>query len=835
MLKRNATTKLGNKSKRKYRRRLLKAESLEKRMVLTTYFVDADFVNSQNDGTEENPFASINRAVVAARRNAGDDEIVVAPRADGLRYDSQISFANIGNDDGAILIRGATGEATDVVLTSGNGNSFLINAPLDITIRDLTIEDTYLAAVRVTSPANVLLENIRVDGPQDRSGVVHQSGNMVIRDSLFENLYHGIFSAELRESGNSSPIIGYPGSLTVEDVTTTNNAIFGILTRNALGDVNLDNVTATGNGFSGIRVFQQESITISNAVLTSNADHGLSMQDTANALVAGGTFSDNGMSGLSASTSPKLVIAGGLFDNNGEHGIRIENADGLTIDRIFATNNGDVNGQSSVGGGGISVLPSTSDAISISNSYISNNESRGNGGGIQIWSSTTVDLPIFADVTVADTTITGNVIATETMGQGGGVAFFGYGDFRLERVTVSENSARGTAGVHAYSSGPDDQGSSSSLSISESTIANNMVVLDGPGNGAASAGLFQRGGYLDIVGSTISGNVGGNAGGLFVVPYGGSITNSTITDNRGVIAGGLNSRGTQTDFKLTNVTISDNVGGVVGGLRSASAATSIGNTVIARNQQGSLHDAPGSLPESDIDGTATTLGGNFFGEGDNIALVGNGSGPDTDFKGTVENPLDPMLGELQDNGGATLTRAPLAGSPLLEAGNSEITGLPALDQRGVDRILGRGIDIGSVETPALDFRGETESGRINLNSADKGGKTMSIVLYSTATSDVSQIQVDSIAWAGASVHRSKLVDVDGDGRLDLVLKFRLKETDLLARYTTALQADQDNSVQQLEIELTGNTLSGNSFTSLISVEAETTGKKLRNLLRSFSN
>ncbi len=107
-----------------------------------------------------------------------------------------------------------------------------------------------------------------------------------------------------------------------------------------------------------------------------------------------------------------------------------------------------------------------------------------------------------------------------------------------------------------------------------------------------------------------------------------------------------------------------------------------------------------------------------------------------------------------------------------------------------------------------------------------GGKSLGIDLYSTATSDTSQIEVESIAWAGASVHRSKLVDVDGDGRLDLVLKFRLQDTDLPTQYTEALRADQENSVQQLEIELTGNTLDGTDFSSLVGSHRGNDGQEI---------
>jgi LPXTG-motif cell wall-anchored protein len=60
---------------------------------------------------------------------------------------------------------------------------------------------------------------------------------------------------------------------------------------------------------------------------------------------------------------------------------------------------------------------------------------------------------------------------------------------------------------------------------------------------------------------------------------------------------------------------------------------------------------------------------------------------------------DPKLGPLQDNGGPTLTRLPLAGSPAIDAGDPAFVadaGLPG-DQRGLARPSGGRVDIGATE------------------------------------------------------------------------------------------------------------------------------------------
>jgi hypothetical protein len=63
---------------------------------------------------------------------------------------------------------------------------------------------------------------------------------------------------------------------------------------------------------------------------------------------------------------------------------------------------------------------------------------------------------------------------------------------------------------------------------------------------------------------------------------------------------------------------------------------------------------------------------------------------------------DPMLGPLQNNSGPTSTRALLAGSPAIDAGDDSVTGSPlslATDQRGTGflRLAAAHVDIGAFE------------------------------------------------------------------------------------------------------------------------------------------
>ena len=83
--------------------------------------------------------------------------------------------------------------------------------------------------------------------------------------------------------------------------------------------------------------------------------------------------------------------------------------------------------------------------------------------------------------------------------------------------------------------------------------------------------------------------------------------------------------------------------------------------------------------------------------------------------GTSSQPLDPLLGPLQDHGGSSWTHAPAANSPVIDAGNPAQPGTGGdacllTDQRGVGRPLdgdGNGTpicDVGAYEAPPPHVR-----------------------------------------------------------------------------------------------------------------------------------
>ena len=189
------------------------------------------------------------------------------------------------------------------------------------------------------------------------------------------------------------------------------------------------------------------------------------------------------------------------------------------------------------------------------------------------------------------------------------------------------------------------------LTVINSTISGNFAFSDGGGIASFFSGLT-------IVNSTISGNTvgdpdygygGGIASGSGVVPPGLTITNSTVSGNSAAICGGV-------------------CGGTV----------EIGNTILNANASGN------------IGGTVTSRGYNVCSDDADGLLTGPGDQINT----------DPLLGPLQDNGGQTLTHALLPGSPAIDAGDPNFHPPPFNDQRGCpfDRVFNGRIDIGSFET-----------------------------------------------------------------------------------------------------------------------------------------
>jgi hypothetical protein len=188
--------------------------------------------------------------------------------------------------------------------------------------------------------------------------------------------------------------------------------------------------------------------------------------------------------------------------------------------------------------------------------------------------------------------------------------------------------------------------------------------------------------------------------------------NLSLAGGRTISAGGgVYSLG---ELSLTNCTVSGNSitsvaqgtavalsqgGGVCINPASAHGGQLV-NTIVAGNSSDQLGP--------DVFGSFASLGNNLIG-----ATNDSSGWISTDLTGTKDNPLNPLLGSLQNNGGPTQTMALLPGSPAIDAGDINYAPGP-YDQRGdgFPRIVNGTIDIGAFEV---------QSGGDALARPPKGG------------------------------------------------------------------------------------------------------------------
>jgi hypothetical protein len=414
--------------------------------------------------------------------------------------------------------------------------------------------------------------------------------------------------------------------------------------------------------------------------------------------------------GSGYTTAPTITFSGGGATTQATAAavLGFNNSANLTISGTTVSNNSALNGPTgAIGNAGAG-------AVVISNSTVENNYSGTTGGGFgdeNNLGTLTVTNSVFLNNTAltdgggiqeggASTTITNSVIqGNYSGGLGGGVVTEGGALSILDSTILGNTSAKFGGGVEA----------AGVVSITTSIIQGNSTNGDG-------GGVLANGTTLTILDSLIDGNSSANNGGGVVVmtsgvgAEGSTITNTTITGNSALNNGNANNRGGGVDeanggggaLLLLNDTINGNYAAIGGGVRwDGGGSISVENTIIAGNF--------GNTSGTDVFADAnafTDLGGNLIGVG------GAGLTSATTQAGTAANPLNPLLGPLQYNGGPNvgsdgntlplLTEALLPGSPAI--GRGLASGAPSQDARGLLRPSFFGAvapDVGAFDTHAL--------------------------------------------------------------------------------------------------------------------------------------
>ena len=281
-------------------------------------------------------------------------------------------------------------------------------------------------------------------------------------------------------------------------------------------------------------------------------------------------------------------------------------------------------------------------------------------------------------------------------GPGGGI-YVASGNLTVFNSTITGNYS-GTNGGAINASNP-NSGNYSKVSIYSSTISNNAAYVYGGGVFAEDTGTFK------VYGTLISGNAtetipttGAGGGGIALgsIYAQALIVNSTVANNSTYsYGGGISLLDTHT-AQVTHVNFSTITGNYSGydyggnGIHGKDAF-SISSSIIANN-----FNRAGNV---DVDGILNA----------DHSLIRNSGGARLLGSNNILG-VDPHLGPLEFNGGATLTFLPQIDSLAIDAGGNP--GTIHNDQRNLPRPAGAASDIGAVERQVIEdeiFRGDFES------------------------------------------------------------------------------------------------------------------------------
>ena len=653
----------------------LRLELLEDRWVPAVFNVNstADIL-APSSGT-----VTLRSAIQAANNTPGGSTINLAVAG---TYQITIPGANTGsNNTGAFAIL-PSGSNLTINNTSG-GTVVVDGGDLDrvfdinpaggigtpsftVTMQGFTIQDGF------ASPG---------DGPSGSGGGIRDQGNasLVLTNMVVTNNYATADGGGISmENGASTP-----WKLTLNSSTITNNH--------------------AGDAGGGVETDGSGNVTINTGtVIAANSSVNQGGGIWLDALAPGTVTTPTITNGGSGFTSvPTVVFTGG--------------APTVPATAVATITNGVVTGVTITNAGsGYSSAPT----ISFSG-----------GGGVGATATTSLNT-VFesANLTVIGTQIQGNS-ATAANNFGGGIGNAGNGIVSITASTLYDNSVNGTGG------GFGDENNVGTLNILNSSILNNTATGTG-------GGLQEGGPTTTINDATIVGNSAeDNDGGVAVASTFFTLNNTIVAEN---FEGPMNLAGTGVaQINVTNpgtaytsapvVTITNAPGDTTGSGATATANFAVTNVPAAGNGivssvtitnpgngytlpplvsfsggggSGATATAVLSIPAPDINGAVTSGSGNFIGI--NAGTLTGLATANGNQVGTPATPLNPNLGAVQNNGGPTLTRLPLAGSLVINTGVVGV--IPAgttTDQRGSPRINNGLVDVGAVQsqltTTGADF------------------------------------------------------------------------------------------------------------------------------------
>ncbi len=352
---------------------------------------------------------------------------------------------------------------------------------------------------------------------------------------------------------------------------------------------------------------------------------------------------------------------------------------------------------------------------------------------------TSGELAVNDDATAGTLTITNSTGASNLLISGNNTSRVFYlnagANLTISGITITKGSGTGTTNPGFFDGrGGGIFNNQGTLTLTNSTVSGNTASEYG-------GGIYTYAGTLTLTNSTVSGNTASAAGGG-IFNDGGTyttttLTNSTVSGNTSRYGGGIYSNGT---LNLTSVTVTQNKSTdatcttCAGGIDNSRGTANLKNTIVAGNTVANASASP------DFDGAvAATSSYNLIGNGQGTTGISNGDANNNQV-GSPASPIDPKLGALANNGGATQTHELLAGSPAINTGNNaNVT--EATDQRGFARIVGGIVDIGAfeVQTVTCDFT-------INPTNQAIGSSGGNVTVNVTGVNGCSRTAVSNANW-----------------------------------------------------------------------------------------
>ena len=605
---------------------------------------------------------SLREAITAAQNNAATINL-----EGGETYDLSI---------------GGEGEDTDLesLLNIGTGQNITIrsegNEKAEINGNDLDRVFT------VSNNAELNLQNITVTGGQTTfgGGGIANLGTLSLTNSLITdnsaNRGGGLFNTASGKATLTNSVISLNNAIT-DGGGIFNNSEISLLDAETLGEITLDQSTVSentaGGSGGGIASF------IGRTILTDST-----VADNTAAVDGGGIIAQGADSTFDSAREFTLTDSQITNNRSGQDGGGLYVTSNVSPDdRVTLTNTSISTNTAERDGGGIY---NASDTVIVDNGVVRGNEAINSGGGI------------FASGIGAQTVLSSSLVSENTAAvDGGGIFSNASSDVFVLKSTVGNNEATRNGG------GINNDGLTTN--IVNSTVSNNQSGVNG-------GGVFtESGAVTNLPNSTVSGNTANNdGGGIFNQPTRGSVDpfgnvvvgvpggttnlfNTTVTQN----TADVDDNGTGNGGGIANRRFSD------GNIRFLPSNVDSQNSIIAGNFDSPENNGPGDV-QADIAGSVD-------GNNNLVSSLDGAEGSITEGN-NILSP-NPLLGQLQDNGGATLTHALLNASPAIDAGdnalipadindqngNGDTTEQTPFDQRGSDfaRIVRDTVDIGAFE------------------------------------------------------------------------------------------------------------------------------------------